>query len=192
MSSTPPYNEHELLVRIADGDEQAFTSFIYEHTDRIYSYILKITKSEQWAEELVQDVWVQVWTARKEFAVLENPIGYLHRMALNRSRDWLRKNKRELELQYQLYQYLIQPASNPIFEKDAADRLKNVLQQNINSLPPQRRKIFELKQAGMSYEQIAVRLNISKNTVRNQMVSTLSTLRASLKKQLDKIIIFFF
>ncbi|NLR80137.1 RNA polymerase sigma factor [Chitinophaga eiseniae] len=184
-------NERELLLRIAQNNENAFADFVLRHTDRLYSYILKITKSEQWAEELVQDVWMQVWLARKDFALLENPLGYLHRMAQNRALDWIRRNKRDLKIQYFLQQQLNTDLVNPIIEKVDYDNITQLLHQSITQLPPQRRRIFELKQSGLSYEEIATQLKISKNTVRNQMVSALCTLREYLKQHEVGLFLFF-
>lgn len=184
LSADPQYQNSELLNAIASGDEQAFASFIHRHTDSIYSYILKITKSESWAEEIVQDVWMQVWEGREKFAQIENPVAYLHRMAQNRSIDWIRKNRRELELQYHLQKALAATA-DPVTEKIYAAELYKLLLKGINDLPPQRRKILQLKQAGLSYEQIARELQISKNTVRNQMVSALSALRELIRGYAD-------
>src|SRR4051794_34109223 len=119
--------DRELLSRIGEGDAVAFGDYVRTYTDSLYSYILKITKSEPWAEELVQDVWLQVWLARKEFAVLENPVAYLHRMGQYRSIDWIRRNKRELKLQYAIRQQTDNYTENPISQKADFENTRQVL-----------------------------------------------------------------
>ena len=179
---------------MAKGDEQAFSAFIYQHTDSIYSYVLRITRSEQWAEEIVQDIWLQVWMAREYIAGLDNPMGYLYKMAQNRSLDWIRRNKRELQLQYQLGQHLTPVSYDPASEKAGADKISQLLTKGIQELPPQRKQVFELRLAGLNYEQIAAEMGISKNTVRNQVVSALASLRELLRKngELSVLIFFYF
>lgn len=192
MSNHLSNSDAELLLRIAEGDEQAFAAFVWKHTDGIYSYILKITKSDHWAEELVQDVWLQVWQLGQDFARLDNPMSYLYRMAQNRSIDWIRRNKRELKAQYFLQQQMTPQTENTIFQKADYDNTRRLLQAGIDALPAQRRRVFELKQAGLSYDEIAAELNISKNTVRNQMVSALQALRTLLQQHGEGLFLIFF
>jgi len=186
-----PYQERELLSRIAAGDERAFADFVWTHTDGIYSYILRITKSEHWAEELTQDVWVQMWAARQHFALLENPMAYLYRMAHNRSLDWIRRNNRELKAQYLIQQHLQPQAENNIAEKSDYENTHRLLLKAIEELPQQRKKIFALKQSGLSYDEIAAALNISRNTVKNQMVSALHALRSFLQQHSEVVVLLF-
>lgn len=192
MSNHVVYSEQELLSRMAEDDEQAFAAFMWRHTDNLYSYILKITKSDHWAEEVVQDVWLQVWQARKEFKDLTHPLAYLYRIAQNRSIDWLRRNKRELKAQYLIAQQLTPHSENNFIHKENFESTRRLLATAIASLPFQRRRIFELKQSGLSYDEIAATLNISKNTVRNQMVSALQTLRNLLQEHGDTLLLIFF
>lgn len=191
LSNHLTYHDRELLSRIANGEERAFAEFAWRHTDGLYAYILKITKSDQWAEELVQDVLVQVWLARKEFALLENPLAYLYRMAQNRSLDWIRRNKRELKAQYLIQQQLTPHAANTTAEKTDYENTRKLLVAGVEALPAQRRRIFELKQSGLSYEEIAAKLDISKNTVRNQMVSALQALRSFLQQYGEQLFLLF-
>ncbi len=158
------------------------------HTDNLYAYILKITKSDFWAEELVQDVWTQVWLNRRKIATLEDPVAYLHRMARNRSLDWIRRNKLELTWQYYLQRHM-ESAADTTTEQIAHDQVHRLVQEAIHALPEQRKRIFELKyRSGFSYEQIGAVLQISKNTVRNQMVSALRSIREHLQQHGDLLL----
>ncbi|BAV05374.1 RNA polymerase sigma-70 factor, ECF subfamily [Filimonas lacunae] len=186
------YEQKEQLLQVAAGNERAFADFMLAHSDRLYSYILRITKNDHWAQELVQDVWLQVWLARAVFAQLDNPVAYLNRMAQNRSIDWIRRNKRELKAQYIIQQQQQSPVLNTAAENVDLETTRKLLQQAIESLPAQRRRIFEMKQEGLSYDEIAAALHISKNTVRNQMVSALHTLRTFLQEHGDVLLIFFY
>ena len=185
------YQEKEQLSGIAAGDERAFADFMLAHSDRLYSYILRVTKNDYWAQELVQDIWLQVWLARAAFAQLENPVAYLNRMAQNRCIDWIRRNKRELKAQYIIRQQQQQPVMNSAVENADFETTRKLLQQAMERLPAQRRRIFEMKQEGLSYDEIAAALHISRNTVRNQMVSALHTLRTFLQEHGDVLLIFF-
>lgn len=177
---------------MAADDETAFAEFMWQYTDALYGYILKFTKTDHWSEELVQDVWLQVWQARKEFAGLDYPIAYLYRIAQNRCIDWIRRNKRELKAQYLIQQHLGGQAENSFLEKSDFENTRRLLLAGLEALPPQRRRVFELKLSGMSYEQIAAEMGIAKNTVKNQMVSALQSLRAQLGEHGDGLMLVFF
>lgn len=192
MSSNLIYNEKELLLRIAEGDEQAFSVFFHTYTDQLYTYILKITKSETWAEELVQDVWTQVWLNRQEMAALEKPISYLYRMARNRSLDWIRRNKLELKWQYYISIHLVDDGHDTTAELVDYENTRRLFEEAVSKLPPQRKLIFELKhRTGLSYEEIAGNLKISRHTVRNQIVSALQFIREYLRKNGDVLLSLF-
>lgn len=185
-------NEKELLRRVAAGDEQAFSVFFYAYTDQLYAYILKITKSETWAEELVQDVWAQVWLNRQEMAALDNPVSYLYRMARNRSLDWIRRNKLELKWQYYISIHLVDDRQDTTTERVDYENTRRLFEEAVSKLPPQRKLIFELKhKTSLSYEEIAAKLGISKHTVRNQIVSALQFIREYLRRYGDVLLSLF-
>lgn len=185
------YNKHtdsELFRLIGIGDTGAFTQIFNRYSERLYAYALKISKSEIWAEEIVQDVWTQIWINHAEFSNLENPSAYLFRTARNRCLDWLRRNKLEVRLQYYLVQNT-QSIRNTTEQQVEYRYSSRLIDEAIQTLPSQRKVIFELKHmAGMSYEEVAETLKISKNTVRNQMISALKTIRQHLREKGDIIV----
>ena len=83
MDPNPQYSDKELLRRIALGDEQAFTSLFWRYKDRIYSTGLRLTGSTTEAEEIVQDVFVKLWTKRQDLTDISNLEGYVYMMARN-------------------------------------------------------------------------------------------------------------
>lgn len=176
---------------MAEQEQEAFSSLFHLHTDRLYTYILKITKSDIWAEELVRDVWAQVWQNRRKIFALEDPVPYLNRMARNRSLDWLRRNKLELKWQYYLQRSLDTNCADTTTEQIDHDHAYRLVQEAIHVLPQQRKRIFELRyRLGHSYDQIGAELQISKNTVRNQVVSALRSIREHLRQHGDLMLYF--
>jgi RNA polymerase sigma-70 factor (family 1) len=157
-----------LFTRLSSGDEQAFTELFHHYTRKLYPFLIQKLRSEALAEELLQDIFLRLWVYRQKLAGLESPEGYLFRMAANRVQDHFR----DLHLR----QSLLQNAQSgdtadwhpePAMDLDAARR---ILAEGVERLPEQRRKVYELKQAGLPYEEIATQLQISTNTVKNQIV----------------------
>jgi RNA polymerase sigma-70 factor (ECF subfamily) len=162
-------NEKELFNRVALGDETAFTAIFYQYTRRLYPFLLQKLRSELLAEELLQDIFLRLWVYRERLAGLESPQGYLFRMAANRVQDHFQEEYRKASLLKSM-----QPAGDiaDIHPQETMDIIeaRRLMAEGIQALPEQRRRVYELKQQGLRYEEIASQLNISPNTVRNQLV----------------------
>jgi len=77
------YNEPALLLKIAEGDESAFRKLFEHYWDNIYSVALAFTKSPVIAEEMVQDVFVKIWTKRQYLPEVQKFSDYLFIIARN-------------------------------------------------------------------------------------------------------------
>jgi len=159
---------HTLFTRLSNGDEQAFTELFYHYTRRLYPFLVQKLRSDELAEELLQDIFLRLWVFRAKLAGLQSPEGYLFKMAANRVQDHFR----DQHLRQQLFQNA--PSADPAgWQPEAAmdvSEARRVLAEGIRALPEQRRKVYELKQTGLRYEEIADQLDISPNTVKNQLV----------------------
>lgn len=176
-------DEKELFRLTGAGDADAFTVLFNRYTDRLFSYVLKLTKSDIWAEEIVQEIWTQVWIKRRLIGSVEEPLSYLYRIATNKTVDWMRHNRLDIKIAHYLKQNAANSTNNTE-EQIEFNQCRRVLLEAIDRLPAQRGLVFQLKNAeGLSYAEIADRLHISKNTVRNQMVKSLRSIRDHLKQQ---------
>lgn len=140
-------------------------------------------KSEFWAEEVVQEVFMQLWANREKLTVIEAPAAYLFRITANRSLDRLRRQELEVKMQYVVNKALHRDTVN--FQQNSYDieYLESLVTEAVRQLPEQGKLIFELqRKEGLSYQEIADQLGISKNTVRNHMVKTLHFIRSYLRQ----------
>jgi len=172
--------DRDNFLRIAQGDEQAFAAVFFRYTAKIYPFVLSKTKSQAAAEEIVQDVFLKLWTKRDLISNIESPASYLMRIATNRTLDYLRHKAVEHKVMQNIaesgpHNYV----ENEILFKDA----KRILEGSISKMPVQRRTIYLLQQEGFSYDEIAERLSISSHTVRNHLAHATKFLRESLKEQ---------
>ena len=170
--------DEDLLQLLRRNDAQAFADLYDRYRHELYSYILTIVKTAELAEDLVQDVFVKVWEARGRLEIRLNFRSYLFRMAHNGAIDMLKQIAASRKLFDQLlhhYQVLPDPEQQSPQELLQLDSL---LEAALNSLSPQRRRIYELcKKEKKSYEEVARELNISVNTVKAHITQTLSFLR---------------
>src|SRR5687767_2645676 len=95
------YNEAELLQLLAEGSEQAFTQLFDRYQARIFATAFQILKSREHAQEIVQEVFLKVWTNRDSFSKVENAEAYIFVMARNFTLKFLRKLLNERSCQFQ-------------------------------------------------------------------------------------------
>jgi RNA polymerase sigma-70 factor (family 1) len=175
-------DEREIFAKMARGDQQAFAKIFYHYTQRIYGFILDKTKSETLTEEIVQEVFIKLWEKREEIALVSNPGGYIMQMAVNKMYDFLRKMASEEKLKQQVWSSM-QTYSNITIEALDLKYSEQLINQAIEQLSSQRKKVFILsKKEGLSRHDIAERLNISVNTVDNQLREALIAIKSYLQK----------
>jgi RNA polymerase sigma-70 factor (family 1) len=178
------FNDQELFKRISDGDTAAFSGIFQTYANPLYWHAVKLLKSEFWAEEIVQEVFVQLWAKRDLLANIEFPSAYLYKMLGNKAMDRLRRDQLEIKMQYLVAQALHLSQTNETIQSDRWDRMQALLQAAVNNLPEQRKRVYQLKyRDGYSYEEIAEILSISVHTVRNQMSKALHTIRTFLMEK---------
>jgi RNA polymerase sigma factor (sigma-70 family) len=76
-------SDEKLLNKVADGDQEAFHQ-LYQNTDRtMYSFILSIVKNPQDAEEIMQEVYLKIWTSAKSYKSQGKPLAWMFTIARN-------------------------------------------------------------------------------------------------------------
>lgn len=177
MPLAPLHSEKELFRQLAKGKEPAFRAIFELYRERLQYLALKMLKVPAVAEEVVQDVFMAVWINQVKFSAIDDPEAYVFTIAYNRIYTQLRKTARENQLLEELLYFLQQDhfSADSILQ---AKESREIIEAAIESMPRQRKLIFKLsRENGMTHEQIAEHLNISRNTVRNHMTEALRDLR---------------
>ena len=192
---TVQYDDNYCLLRISAGDEQFFNLVFEKYRNRLFTYLLKITKSKETAEEIVLDVFLKLWHGREIVHTIENLEAFLFRVAYHKAVDFFRTVSRSPKLQEETWELSAKMASyEPADKKLMESDINEVLQTAVKNLSPQRRAVYYLRNyEGLSYTEIAQRLNLSNNTVRNHLAASLQFIRDFLvKNDLTGLIILFF
>lgn len=182
MQHTQPYDEKALLQQLAKGSEEAFTAIFHHYKGRLYHYIFTITSSRETAEDTVHDVFLKIWNHRKKLANIENMSAYLYRACHNQAISGLRRMAKETlilaELQHEDIPLL--PDVDPASQRE----IRNSIQEAVNKLSPQQRKIFLLsRQHGLKHKQIAEQLGVSIHTIKTHLGQALRFLREEVGQQ---------
>lgn len=177
MGKNKPYEENELLLLIATGDELAFRQLYNHYWEKLYSVAFVLTKSVVLSEEIVQDVFVKLWIKREELPSITSFDGYLFIMTRNHIYNTLRKIASAQPLEKHLEQEFgmtMAPTEQPLLTKE----LEQLIQLALRHLPNKQRTVFELsRMEGMNQAAIAERMGISKLTVKSHMNRALQFIR---------------
>ncbi|RBQ07903.1 RNA polymerase sigma factor [Pedobacter miscanthi] len=178
-------NETDLLGKLAASDQHAFRRIYDAYSNSIYKYALHLLKSEELAEENVQETFLKLWNVRSEVMNVQNLESYIVRISRNGALDVFRKSKLILSSETEIRARWVE-AHNETEEKIVLDDTRRVLQQGIEELPVQQKLVYELcHQKGLKYEEVALKLGISINTVKLYMKLSLRFLRDYLSKHTD-------
>jgi RNA polymerase sigma-70 factor (family 1) len=171
----------QLFRRIAEGDELAFEKVFHRYTPRLLPFIKKITRNDSIAAELIQETFIRIWMQRAQLEEIENPSAWIYRIASNLSINYLQKLSNRKQLLTKIA--AVEKAASPE-ELVEVKELNQIIKQAISQLPERRQEVYLLsREEGLSHQQIAERLNISVNTVKNQIVSSLKFIQQSINKQ---------
>lgn len=182
MTNKQPNNELELIQKLKAGDSAAFETLFGLYAGKLFYFVNKYLDLKEEAEEIVQDVFLNLWKHKKEIRSEKAFKSYLYQIALNNIRNYFNK-----KLVQEKHKQLI--AQNYLFEKESdADKLdyESVIKkvdQLIDQLPPKRKEIFLLsRKEGLDISEIANYLNISEATVKNQITSAVAFLKKAAKE----------
>ncbi|HAI84389.1 MAG TPA: RNA polymerase sigma-70 factor [Chitinophagaceae bacterium] len=178
------YDDAYCLIKIKEGEEFYFNLIFEKYRDQLFSYLYKVSKSKEIAEEIVLDVFLKLWHGREAITEIQKLESFLYTVAYNKAIDFFRAAKRSPLLQQAVWDVLSDVATTDSADAHLRERnLEILIREAIGQLSPQRRKVFELRQEhGLSYAEIAQTLNLSTNTVRNHLAASVEFIKEHLRK----------
>lgn len=169
MSVNHPYWEQELLPLIAEGDEQAFSHLYHQTNAGLYNAVMTYVKDPDTAREIVQQVYIKLWDSRRLLKDVRSLKDYLFILARNTVFDHIKKHTVEMKYLAALRAQASVPDNNVISDMQERE-CGNLLRQVVSRLPPQQREAFLMaSEQEMSYDKIAVRMRVSKFTVKRHL-----------------------
>ena len=162
---------------IQNGDHVAFEALFRAYADRLSAFASQYVKSPEVAEEIVQDLFLEIWQGRAHWRPTKNVRAYLYKTARNEALDYLKHE--EVVAEWKRQAGVDEMASPPSPREHLRQKeLNRAIQDAIAELPERRRLIFVLsRRHDMTYREIAETLDISIKTVETQMSRAFKTLR---------------
>ena len=182
-------NQPELIIQLQQGEESAYRKMVEEWQDMVYNTAIGIVQNEQDADDITQEVFIQVHQSISSFKGASRFSTWLYRITISKALDHEKKKKRKRRFAFiqslfgQMGEEIIQP---PDFDhpgillenKERAAELFSALKQ----LPDKQRVTFTLyKLEGLSYQEIAFIMNTSIYAVESLMRRAKDNLRKLLR-----------
>ena len=182
-------SDEELMLCYRDGDAGAFDALYARHKGGVYRYLLRQCREAAAAEELFQDVWMNLVRARSTYTVQAKFTTYLYRLAHNRLIDHYRKGSHAAmvslddedgEAIAELPDERERPAADALDARRQAQRLLEL----IGALPEVQREAFLMQQeSGMSVEEIAQATGVSRETAKSRLRYAMAKLKQGLERE---------
>ena len=177
--------ERRYLEALAREDRSAFDALYLKYATKTEEFLYRMLKDHSEAEDITQDIFLKIWRNRTSIGAVDAFGPYLFRMARNAVYD--RFDNRSVRENYARRASLLPEYELPDSAIDSRDLLL-LIRMVVEKMPEQRRRIFRMsREEGLSNDQIAEQLSISRRTVENQISRALAELR-----KLVKLILFFF
>ena len=178
------------IEKLKKGDYNAYTLLMNNYYKNLCGYANLFTKDPSKSEDIVQNVFVKLWVYRKKIDSNIPIKRYLHKSVYNEFIDQYRKNKSVISLEEKHLK-----AINTVIDNNSFDieKLMTRVNNEIEKLPGKCKRVFILnKKEGLTHDEIAEYLQISKKTVEGHITRAFKILNQKLGKKIKSILIILF
>lgn len=172
--------DDELIPLLNKGDEAAFTEMYDRYWEKMASYAFRLTRSEEEAADIVQEIFVSLWNRREMLEVKGTLVSYLIKSTRNLSLRYIERNITKhdfLERLSATMQHALAEFDDPISLKQLQEHIDG----RVEKLPSKMREIYILsREEQLSHREIAQKLGIAETTVKKQINNALKILSNSM------------
>ena len=181
-------SDEQLMLAYRDGDAGAFDTLYRRHKGPVYRYMLRQCRDAGVADELFQDVWMNLIRARASYTVQAKFTTYIYTLAHHRLIDHYRKHGHAAMVSFdddsEDAPLVAEPSAAP---RDEPERHLDVKQQAakllelLGALPASQREAFVMQyESGMSVEEIADATGVTRETAKSRLRYALAKIRQGL------------
>ena len=164
--------ETHILTEIAAGNKLAFEQLFFQYQPQLVAFLTGLTHDPELSRDMAQEIFLSIWNERKKLEQIKSISAYLYQMARYKVYDYF--DHLSVTEQY-TQEYLKNGSGAESMEEWLFTReLQALIQETVNRMSPQRQLVYRMsREKGLSNEEIALRLNISKRTVENHLTAAL-------------------
>ncbi len=180
MADFSLYSDEDLMREIRADNMFAFDALYWKYCKRVYKFAYSNLKIREEAENIMQDVFLNLWENRHKVEKDSSIKSYIFTITYNSAISVIRKKASETRF-VEYLKSLQEINEDPVNIKLEFNELNNMLDEIIDSLPERQKEAYLLhRDEGLKYFEISERLNISVNTIENHMSRALKTIRSKL------------
>ncbi|MBT1698395.1 RNA polymerase sigma-70 factor [Fulvivirgaceae bacterium PWU4] len=178
--SVSTFTDSELLQAIQQNDEKAFAELFRRYWKKVHHLTYKSVRSEEAAQEIVQDLFISLWNKRASLAIHHLP-SYLYSAVKNRALNYIASQTTQKK-HWDYYKRFI-PVQDVVTENDVeVNELLGAIENEIEHLPEKTKKVFKLNiLEGHSITDIAHTLNLSEKAIQYHLTQSIKKVRFHLK-----------
>ena len=183
--------EKTILEELKKGNHDAFSEIFEHYSSSLFQFSLGYLKSEQAAEDVVQEVFVKIWDNRKSIKTNTSFKSYLFKIALNSVRRYFNLLSRFNDLKHDIIAESVD-AKSDFDDRTDYQFMLDKLDEFIKRMPEKRREVFCLKKLeGKSLREISDELGITTKTVEYHITEAMHFLKTEFEKLQIRGVIFF-
>lgn len=162
-----------ILCDIAAGDTEAFRTLFEMFYPKVKVFLVKLLKDDKASEDIAQDIFVKLWSMGPSLPEISSFNAYLYRMTKNAAINYLRDRKPSVDISE-----LLIMCDGDIEQEYYRKEKELLVRLAVEQMPSQRKRIFTMSRyQGMTNDEIAKSLGLSKHTVENHLTLALKELR---------------
>ena len=164
--------------------ERLFNEIVKDYSERVYWHVRRFVNNHEDADDLVQEIFLKIWTALPSFRGEAQLFTWVYRIATNETLNWLRREKVRSALRFTTIDAEMERRidNDPFFDGDAADR---ALSKAVAKLPEKQRQVFVMRYYDeLPYEEMSAVLGTSVGALKASYHIAQEKVRAALGKDI--------
>lgn len=176
------YDEKSFVRKIILGDQKAFSVVYDRYKPILHRFVFSILKSDELTDDSCQEIFIKIWEERAKLAEVSSFRYYLLTVGKNHSLNILKKILSE-ERNASLFILTCSEVSNELEEQVQTEEYQCFISAVLNTLTPQSQRVFILcRQQGLSYDEAAETMGVSRNIIKKHMVRSMKVFRLAMQK----------
>ena len=179
-------NENELKVLVGKmkaGDKESFNRLFRRYYSPMVRFCVRFVADADQSAEIVQDLFVRLWTGREKLVVPDSFESYMLRSVRNAAITYINRERAHAETHQRLY--TDESDANDPSEALQSNNLESSYRKVLATMPEKRREVFlASRYDGLKYAEIATKMGLSQKTVEAHMSAAIKQLREGLKEYL--------
>lgn len=177
-------NEQYILRQVVEGDAKAFSRLFDYYNPVLLRFVITILKSADLAKDSCQEIFIKIWEDREKLSDVRSFRNYLLTVGKNHSLNALRKAFSE-EKTLATFVAGYNEADHNLEDSIQFEEYNRFIISVVDTLTPQSKQVFQLcRQQGMSYDEAAEVMGISRNVIKKHMVKSMRILRLAVERDL--------